>query len=83
MLRAWVDDVQPPLLGLLTSRVSAGRPTLALARRSTAGAGVDPLSLVIGYGRALVGAAAYDPATGSRCSRCRARLRGCGRAGER
>jgi hypothetical protein len=28
------------------------------------GAGVDPFSLVIGYGRALVGAAAYDPATG-------------------
>ena len=63
VLRAWVDDVQPPLLGLLTATVSAGRPTLAL-RVLDLGAGVDPYSLVIGYGRALVGAAAYDPVTG-------------------
>ena len=61
LLRAWVNDVQPPLLGLITSRVAAGRPTLAL-RVLDLGAGVDPYSLVIGYGRALVGAAAYDPA---------------------
>jgi subtilisin family serine protease len=63
VLRAWVDDLQPPLLGLMTRRVSAGRPTLAL-RVLDLGAGVDPYSLVIGYGQALVGAAAYDPATG-------------------
>ena len=30
VLRAWIDDVQPPLLGLLTERVAAGRPTIAL-----------------------------------------------------
>ena len=52
LLRAWVNDVQPPLLGLITSRVAAGRPTLAL-RVLDLGAGVDPYSLVIGYGRAL------------------------------
>lgn len=63
VLRAWVDDLQPPLLGLITRRVSAGRPTIAL-RVSDFGAGVDPYSLVIGYGRVTVGAAAYDPATG-------------------
>ncbi|MGZ8782683.1 MAG: hypothetical protein ACXWZB_04210, partial [Gaiellaceae bacterium] len=63
LLRAWVDDLQPPLLGLMTTRVSAGRPTLAL-RVLDLGAGVDPYSLVIGYGRSLVGAAAYDPASG-------------------
>lgn len=63
VLRAWVDDLQPPLLGLLTTRVSAGRPTIAL-RVLDNGAGVDPYSLTIGYGRALVGATAYDPATG-------------------
>jgi minor extracellular serine protease Vpr len=63
VLRAWVDDVQPPLLGLLTDRVAAGRPTLAL-RVIDVGAGVDPYSLVIGYGRALVAAAAYDPISG-------------------
>ena len=32
VLRAWVDDVSPPLLGLITTRVSAGRPTLVAAR---------------------------------------------------
>ena len=63
VLRAWVDDLQPPLLGLITSRVAAGRPTIAL-RVLDLGAGVDPYSLVIGYGRALIGAAAYDPVSG-------------------
>ncbi len=63
VLRAWVDDLQPPLLGLITTRVAAGRPTLAL-RVLDLGAGVDPYSLVIGYGNALVGAAAYDPDSG-------------------
>ena len=63
MLRAWVDDLQPPLVGLITNRVAAGRPTIAL-RVIDLGAGVDPYSLVIGYGRALIAAAAYDPASG-------------------
>ena len=63
LLHAWVNDVEPPLLGLITSRVAAGRPTLAL-QVIDLGAGVDPYSLVIGYGRALIGAGAYDPVTG-------------------
>ncbi|HUQ22932.1 MAG TPA: S8 family serine peptidase [Gaiellaceae bacterium] len=63
VLRAWVDDLQPPLLGLITSRVAAGRPTIAL-RVLDLGAGVDPYSLVIGYRQALVAAAAYDPVSG-------------------
>jgi minor extracellular serine protease Vpr len=63
VLQAWVDDVQPPLLGLLTGRVSAGRPTIAL-RVLDLGSGVDPYSLVIGYGQTLIGAALYDPASG-------------------
>ncbi len=63
VLQAWVDDVQPPLLGLLTERVSAGRPTIAL-RVLDLGSGVDPYSLVIGYGQSLIGAALYDPASG-------------------
>ncbi len=63
VLRAWVDDVQPPLLGLMTSRVSAGRPTIAL-RVVDLGAGVDPYSLVLGYGQTLIGAAVYDPVSG-------------------
>ena len=63
VLRAWIDDVQPPLLGLITGRVPAGRPTIAL-RVVDSGAGVDPYSLVIGYGQTLIGAALYDPASG-------------------
>jgi hypothetical protein len=63
LLRAWIDDVDPPLVGLLTTRVAAGRPTIAL-RVIDGGAGVDPYSLVIGYGNVLVGAAAYDPVSG-------------------
>jgi hypothetical protein len=62
-LRYWVNDVKPPTVKLLTKRVSTGRPTLA-ARVKDLGAGVDPLSLVVGYSRVLVGAAAYDPVSG-------------------
>jgi hypothetical protein len=63
VLRGWVNDLDPPLLGLITTRVAAGRPTIAL-RVLDDGAGVDPYSLVIGYGQTLVGASAYDPASG-------------------
>jgi hypothetical protein len=62
-LRFWVNDVKPPAVKLLTTIVSTGRPTLA-ARALDTGSGVDPLSLVIGYKQVLVGAAAYDPASG-------------------
>ena len=63
VLRSWVNDVTPPKVRLLTRRVTAGRPTI-IARVTDKGAGVDPLSLVIAYRRALVGAAVYDPITG-------------------
>ena len=63
ILESWVNDVTPPSVRLLTTRVTAGRPTLAAEVVDT-GSGVDPLSLVIAYGGALVGASAYDPFTG-------------------
>ena len=63
LLNAWVNDVTPPSLSLLTTRVNAGRP-LIVARVLDGGAGVDPLSLVLAYGGVLVGASAYDPVTG-------------------
>jgi minor extracellular serine protease Vpr len=63
VLRAWRNDVTPPRLRLLTTRVSAGRPLL-VARATDAGAGVNPLSLLVAYRGVLLGAAFYDPGSG-------------------
>jgi minor extracellular serine protease Vpr len=63
LLRAWVNDVEPPNMSLITSKVSAGRPLIAL-RVLDGDSGVDPYSLVISYRDVLIGAAAYDPASG-------------------
>ena len=63
LLNAWIDDLTPPSVRVLTTRVTTGRP-LIVAQAVDAGSGVDPLSLVIGYSGALVGASAYDPLTG-------------------
>jgi len=59
-----VDDLTPPSLKLVTTRVAAGRPTVvAIARDSQSG--VDPLALVLNYNNnVLLGASAYDPGTG-------------------
>ena len=65
-LRSWVNDVKPPVVRLLTSKLSAGRPTI-VARVTDAKSGVDPLSLQLFFGRELgssVPAASFDPATG-------------------
>jgi hypothetical protein len=63
ILRSWVNDVTPPTVKLLSTQVSAGRPTI-IVRSLDSQSGVDPLQLTIGYKGALVGASAYDPATG-------------------
>jgi hypothetical protein len=63
ILRAWVDDLFPPAVRMLTTRVSAGRPLL-VARAFDLGSGVDPTSLVFNYHGVLVGASAYDPVSG-------------------
>jgi minor extracellular serine protease Vpr len=63
VLRSWVNDVTPPTLQLLTTRVSTGRPTLVV-RTIDGQSGVDPLSLSLGYGGVLVGASDYDPDAG-------------------
>jgi minor extracellular serine protease Vpr len=63
VLRSWVNDVSPPSLQFLTTRVSAGRPTLVF-RTLDSQSGVDPNSLTIGYAGILVAAAAYDPVSG-------------------
>ena len=63
ILRSWVNDVTPPNVKLLTTQVSAGRPTLVV-RSTDSQSGVDPLSLTIGYKGVLVGASSFDPVTG-------------------
>ena len=63
LLRSWVNDVTPPPVQLLTTRVAAGRPTIVV-RTLDGGSGVDPLSLAFAYNKVIVGAAAYDPASG-------------------
>ena len=63
VLRSWVNDVTPPTLRLLTTRVSAGRPTLVF-RTLDRQSGVDPLSLTIGFKGALVAVGSYDWQTG-------------------
>ncbi|HYY04650.1 MAG TPA: S8 family serine peptidase, partial [Gaiellaceae bacterium] len=63
VVRSWQNDLKPPAVKILTRRVGAGRPTI-VARVLDAKSGVDPLSLVIGYRRVLVGAALYDPFSG-------------------
>jgi hypothetical protein len=62
-LNSWVDDVTPPSIRLLTTRVAAGRPTIVL-KVQDAQAGVDPSSMTIGYGGVLVGATTYDRKSG-------------------
>jgi minor extracellular serine protease Vpr len=63
LLHSWQNDVTPPRFKFLTKVVSAGRPLLA-AVATDRGAGVDPLSLVIGYKQTLLLAALYDPVSG-------------------
>jgi minor extracellular serine protease Vpr len=63
LLHFWQTDVTPPKFKFLTKRVTAGRPLLA-AITTDRGAGVDPLSLVVGYKQTLLLAAFYDPFSG-------------------
>jgi len=63
LLNAWIDDVTPPAVRLLTTRVSAGRPLL-VAQAADLQSGIDPLSLVINYKSVLLAASAYDPLSG-------------------
>jgi hypothetical protein len=62
-LRSWTNDLRRPTVRVLTKRVTAGRPTLAVQALDR-GAGVDPFSLILSYGRVLIGAALYDPSSG-------------------
>jgi hypothetical protein len=69
VLRSWVNDVLPPAIEVLTTRVAAGRPAIVarvvdVALSPRASSGIDPTSIVLNYRRVLVGVSAYDPVTG-------------------
>ena len=68
VLKSWINDVYPPLIQLVTTRVTAGHPLIIGrvidAPAPGADSGIDPTSLTIGYRRALVAASAYDPLSG-------------------
>jgi minor extracellular serine protease Vpr len=68
VLKSWINDVYPPLMQLVSARVTAGRPLIIVrvidAPAPGSDSGVDPTSLTIGYRRALVAASAYDPLSG-------------------
>jgi hypothetical protein len=63
LLHSWQNDVTPPRFKILTRVVTPGRPLIA-GLVSDRGAGVDPLSLVIGYKQTLLLASLYDPGSG-------------------
>jgi hypothetical protein len=69
LLRSWVDDVFPPFVDVLTTRVAAGRPTIVarvvdVSPRPRSTSGIDPTSIVLNYRQVLVGVSAYSPFTG-------------------
>jgi subtilisin family serine protease len=63
LLHAWLNDNEPPLVRPLTTRVAAGRSTVAVDAVDL-GAGVDPYSLVLAFGNSEIGASFYDPQSG-------------------
>jgi subtilisin family serine protease len=67
VLRSWVNDVKPPVVRVLTRRISAGRPTI-VAKITDRLSGVDPHALQLYFGpsgrQSSVGATLFDPATG-------------------
>jgi hypothetical protein len=63
VLHSWVNDLKPPTVKLITTRISAGRPTI-VAKVTDAKSGVDPLSLLLLYKTLQVGATTFDAATG-------------------
>jgi hypothetical protein len=69
LLRSWVNDVTPPVAKLVTRRVAAGRPTLVVRihdpqPKPGSESGIDPTSIVLAYRGILLGASAYDSASG-------------------
>jgi hypothetical protein len=63
VLKSWINDTKPPTVKLLTTRVSAGRPTIAFRATDTQ-SGIDPYSVLLDAGHLLTGATMFDQRTG-------------------
>jgi hypothetical protein len=63
VLNSWVNDVTPPRLEVLSTRLTAQRPVL-VARATDAQSGVDPGSLALSVRGTLLAAESFDRATG-------------------
>ena len=63
-LHSWVNDVKPPKVTFVTTRVSAGHPTIVV-KVTDSQSGVDPFSLqLLITRRPTLSAASFDPKTG-------------------
>ena len=63
VLHSWINDLKPPVVKVLTTRLAAGRPSIVV-RVTDSQSGVDPLSLLLLYKTAQIGAFDFDPVTG-------------------
>ena len=63
VLRSWINDVTPPRVQVITTRLATGRPSIVV-RVSDAKSGVDPLSLLLLYRTEQIAAVRYDHKTG-------------------
>lgn len=63
VLRSWINDLKPPTVKVLTTRLAAGRPSI-VARVTDSQSGVDPLSLLLLYKNLQIGAYEFDSETG-------------------
>jgi len=63
VLRSWINDLKPPTVKVLTTRLAAGRPSIVV-RVTDSQSGVDPLSLLLLYKTSQIGAYGFDQETG-------------------
>jgi hypothetical protein len=63
VLRSWINDVTPPKVKFITTRVSSGHPSFVVRVRDSQ-SGVDAHSLQLLIKRAPFGATLFDPASG-------------------
>ncbi len=62
-LRSWINDVKPPVIKVLTTKLPAGRPSVVV-KVTDAKSGVEPLSLLLLYKTTQIPAHSYDHTTG-------------------